>query len=87
MDRPVPDREVPEGYELVAVVDEGCRVEDGKRCRFGGGYHHKACGLPSVMAFRSGRQWWAYCSNPEHMFGRWIEAGKVMHWILRAKAS
>lgn len=26
-------------------------------------------------------RWWAYC--PEHMYGRWVEDGQVMHWILR----
>ena len=36
------------------------------------------------MAFARGTyrtQWWAYCER--HSFGRWIEDGKVMHWILR----
>lgn len=25
--------------------------------------------------------WWAYCS--EHLYGRWIEDGQVMTWVLR----
>jgi hypothetical protein len=25
-------------------------------------------------------EWWAYCA--EHMYGNWIEDGKVVHWKL-----
>lgn len=95
-ERPVPDREVPEGYELVAVVDEDWRVASGKRCRRREGpevgvrgSHARACGRPSVAELnRPARQhgrlldnWWAYCAS--HLYGRWIEDGKIMHWILR----
>lgn len=87
MTRPAPDREVPEGYELVAVEDRSWRLVSGKRCRwYGGGYFQATCGAPAVAELdrdRTGRRpkWWAYC--PDHLYGRWIENGQVMHWILR----
>jgi hypothetical protein len=34
-----------------------------------------------VAALKRGRQWWFYC--PEHMYGRWIEDGRVMEWFTR----
>ena len=92
-DRPVPDREVPEGYELVAVEEKGTwRLAEGKHCRWGAGYRKRACGRPCAaqMArtqYRKGRTitvWWAYCAD--HLYGRWIEDGKVMCWILREKS-
>ena len=97
MDRPVPNREVPEGYELVAVeAGPDWRTETGRRCRRQSGASHRACHQPAVAALNRSRQkhvrgtgyvtvpeWWPYC--PEHLYGRWIEDGKVMHWILREK--
>jgi hypothetical protein len=62
------------------------RLETGRRCRWGGGYRRPACGKPSAAALlrahagTSGR-WWAYCES--HLYGRWIEDGRIMHWILR----
>ena len=93
-DRPDPQREVPEGYELVAVPEEDdWRVEDGSEgCRRATGHNGPPCGRPAVMALRRtsplGRwgptvQWWRYCA--EHSYGRWVENGQVMHWILREK--
>jgi hypothetical protein len=89
-------REVPEGYELVAVPDDDWRIDEGRRCRRAG-RHGKACGKPSVASlnrprrlratdYRQERQvdsWWPYC--PSHLYGRWIESGNVMHWVLREK--
>jgi hypothetical protein len=86
------ERQVPGGYELVAVPNLEWRPVSGKGCRrqVAG---RKACRQPAVaeLARRyrfSGhrpddRMWWAYC--PEHMYGNWIEDGMVMHWILREK--
>jgi hypothetical protein len=88
MDRPVPDREVPEGYELVAVPEDSLRgglewrLATGMRCRMLTAGH--CCKRPSVAEIDRGRtrpQWWAYCES--HMFGRWVENGQVMTWILR----
>jgi hypothetical protein len=88
-ERPAPDREVPDGFELAAVEEKpsAWRLQAGYRCRAGAGYRKPACGKPSVAALlrqqnrNSGGQWWAYCG--EHLYGRWIEDGKIMHWILR----
>lgn len=85
--------EVPEGHEVVAIIDPDWRVvERPKRCRRQPSQQQKACGKDAVAEVnRGGRMranrrgatrdsWWAYC--PEHMYGRWVEEGFVMHWIL-----
>jgi hypothetical protein len=84
------EREVPEGYELTAVPSKDWRLVTGKRCRYGSGPGHPACGAASIAeldrnSWSSTKRanWWAYC--PEHLYGHWIEDGKVMHWILREK--
>lgn len=94
--RPVDTREIPEGYELAAVPDPDWRLVSGKRCRMREG-QCSTCGSDAVAELdrgwgaRYGRHrsrehdWWAYC--PDHMYGRWIEGGQVMHWILRKKES
>lgn len=84
-DRPDPQREVPDGFELVAEPDPDWRLVTGKRCRSGAGYHHSACGQPSVAELNRSTiarpRWFAYCGK--HLYGRWIEGGQIMHWILR----
>lgn len=62
------------------------RLVSGKRCRAGAGYHSPACGKPSVAemnrrTWRGRDRWWAYCG--EHLYGRWIEDGRVWVWELR----
>lgn len=57
-----------------------------RRCRAGAARGQKACGAAAVVAFnrqtwRGADRWWAYC--PEHMYGRWVEDGKVWTWMLR----
>jgi hypothetical protein len=87
-DRPPHGRdEIPGGYEVVAVEDKDWRLVSGKRCRLASG-HGKACGRPSVAELNRARRWrerssnwWAYCER--HLYGRWVEDGQVMHWILR----
>lgn len=77
---------VPEGYHLEAVPSDSLstgtwRIDPSRRCRHG----RKACGKPSVIAILRGtvRQvWWGYCES--HAFGRWIEHGQVMCWVLKA---
>jgi hypothetical protein len=86
-ERPAPSWEAPEGTEHVAV-EEGpdWRVQEGWRCKRGFGNHSHMCGKPSIVATLRGQrqpQWWAYC--PEHAYGRWVENGKIMHWIVREK--
>ena len=92
MNRPADTREVPEGCHLAAVpvasLETGgeWRPETGRRCRAGAGPGHRACGEPSVAAVNRGTihypRWFAYC--PAHMYGKWIENGHVMCWILEA---
>ena len=81
-----PDREVPEGYELVTVEAANWRIDPGRPCRRML-THWTYCRQPSVIAINRGRSgrpsWWAYC--PEHSYGKWAEDGKVMMQILRAK--
>lgn len=77
-------REVPEGYELAAVPSEDWRVVTGKLCARTDG--RVACRRPSAAETKRGSsrtQWWPYCLD--HLYGRWIESGTVMHWILREK--
>jgi hypothetical protein len=82
-------RDVPDGYELAAVISGTWRLASGKRCRAGAGYHHRACGMPSVAEFNRGLterpRWWSYC--PDHLYANWAEGGKVMHWVLRVKGN
>jgi hypothetical protein len=83
-----PDREPPEGCEFVAAkegpdweavnsVSHGCRWMEGG----------KSCGTTPTVArldrAHSGSlpRWFYYCS--EHLYGRWIEDGQVMSWIVR----
>jgi hypothetical protein len=76
--------EIPDGFEVVTEPDPGWRLVAGKRCRYG----RPSCKRPSVAEMRRGyvsEQWWAYCGR--HLFGRWIENGQVMRWILREKAT
>jgi hypothetical protein len=94
---PPPEREVPPGYRLIAVEEsDDWRTEDGVLgCRRGSGWNRKGaagtCGKPAVLALRRtpsrpgtwGKvvpQWWRYCEA--HAYGRWVEGGKVLCWIL-----
>lgn len=85
--------EAPQGHEYAAApAGPEWRIEAGKRCRQGAGPHHSACGRPTAAAFNRRRaghdppygvvdSWWAYCG--QHMFGKWVEDGQVMQWVLR----
>lgn len=78
-----------DGYHFVAVANDTdeWRPVEGKRCRGGAGYHHKACGQPSVLELNRSHwrgihaNWWAFCA--EHAYGRWAEDGRVWEWRLR----
>ena len=74
--------------DAVAVPDPRWRTDEGRRCRWAVGPGGTTCKAPSVAALnrerhtsRRGRvaDWWAYCGD--HLYGRWIEDGQVMHWI------
>jgi hypothetical protein len=97
-DRPDPSfswPKIPEGHEVVAVEDKDWRLTpEPKRCRWTSGFSpRRACAEPSVAELKRARlgatptdyRWWAYCG--EHLYGRWIEDGKVMHWILKKISS
>ena len=81
--------EVPEGHEIVAIPDPAWRVQGGMICRFTIGPGQRRCRKPTTAelnrALRASKlpRWWAYCED--HLYGRWIEDGKVMHWIMRKK--
>lgn len=76
----------PDGYVLTAAPDPKWRVDPGKRCRHALGWGKPACGRESAAAMLRGSRtpgasrWWAYCVA--HMYGRWVEDGQVMTWIL-----
>lgn len=75
--------EVPEGCEVVAIIDPDWDADQENRpCRYAAKGIHQ-CGEPSVASMLRGteqKQRWAYC--PKHLYGRWVESGFVMHWIL-----
>lgn len=84
--RPADERYVPPGFELAAVPDTEWRLVTGKVCRFRSAWRGPACGRPSAAEFLRGWNrpaWWAYCE--QHLYGRWIEDGQVMQWIMREK--
>lgn len=86
--RPAPPEAPPEGYHWRARVDPQWRLVTGKRCRRRlDGPGHVYCTADAVAEFDRSwgigpkRRWWAYC--PHHLYGRWIEDGQVMGWVLR----
>lgn len=93
-ERPAPTWDVPPGFHHKAIEHDDWRLVSGKRCRRVA-QRREVCGKPAVAELNRGRYrsvvnsdlrrvdyWWAYC--PEHLYGNWIENGKVMHWILEA---
>jgi hypothetical protein len=85
---PAPD-EAPGGYHWEVVPDASLRwrVIEGlspivsRRCRAGATRGKPACGRPAVAELGRGRSWWAYCGR--HLYGKWIEDGVVVGWVLR----
>lgn len=86
-----PTEPAGDGFEW-AVAEEGPDwgpAADGSTCRapgpapVGGRPHaHGAPASVSLVRGLSRRVRWNYCV-PEHSYGRWLEDGKVMHWIRR----
>jgi hypothetical protein len=83
MMRPQPP-EARDGYQWVPVQDHDWAVvspDSGRRCR-----RKDCCRAPVARLMRrdkhalAGVTPWHYCA--EHMYGRWVEDGKVMHWRL-----
>jgi len=74
------------GYEWQAVEETGWVVDhSGRRCRRAGWGGRDRCPNDAVAVYYRGNQPWRYCG--EHMYGRWIEDGRVMHWVVRKVAS
>lgn len=88
--RPAPPEEFPAG-QSEAVPDPEWRIDEGRPCRFTVGPGHARCRASSAVALNRHRwmrnrlvdSWWAYCGD--HMYGRWVEDGQVMHWIRKAE--
>lgn len=89
MNTPMPEgyhfESAPEGYHFEVVPDPDWKVESRGFCR--------RCNSPAVATlfrvarYRTGlriRVPWRYCR--EHMYGRWIDDGAVVHRILRPNA-
>ena len=81
-------REVPAGYHLEAVPETSIgsggtwQIDSTRRCRYAA---PRSCGKPSVASLLRGTKkpvWYGYC--PDHMYGRFIQDGQVMCWILKA---
>lgn len=83
----------PDGYAWTAVpAGPQWRLETGRRCRFAGQRGQHRCTADAVAALNRSHwrtearpSWWAYCA--EHMYGRWVEDGRVMQWVLRPATS
>jgi hypothetical protein len=88
-DRPAPTSAAPDGCQHIAV-DAGpeYRPDTSRLCR-GMIAQRTYCRKPSILVImreygnRGERRTYGYCS--EHSYGRWVENGKVMKWILREK--
>lgn len=74
-------------FEAVEAGPEWREGGSGRRCRFtleG----RRTCRAPAVARLDRGKRvhgqrqpmWWHYCGD--HLYGRWIEDGKVMQWRL-----
>jgi hypothetical protein len=83
-----------EGYEWAAVEEspDRWRVADvSTTCRGQGplpddGTRPHAHGVPATVQTLRGlkrRVWWRYCDGHAADYGRWLENGRVMHWIRR----
>ena len=88
MARPVPPEPL-HGYHYEASAEPErtleWRLASGKPCRSG----RPSCKRPCVAELNRGvhfpgrvrrDRWWAYCER--HLYGRWIEDGQIMHWVL-----
>ena len=90
--RPSQPDGLPHGFAWVVEPDEGPlgwltampAETSGNRCRLIGP-GHRSCGQPAVAWLRRGRYYWAYCGG--HLYGRWIEDGRVVGWRLRQAQS
>ncbi len=80
--RPNPP-EVPPGYRAEVTTADLLTwrlATRGRRCRMPGCHDVGAAELNRGYRTSQGRKdaWWAYCAA--HMYGRWIEDGRIVHW-------
>jgi hypothetical protein len=87
MTRPAPPEPL-RGHHWEATAEQEhlkWRLASGKPCRSG----RPSCKRPCVAEINRGvvfpgrarkDRWWAYCE--QHLYGRWIENGQIMHWRL-----
>lgn len=81
--RPTPWALPPDGYHFEAAVQHGgwtAPAFGAGRCRWGASRYQKACGKTAVASLMRSNGPWDYCAD--HLYGRWIEDGKVMGWRL-----
>jgi hypothetical protein len=81
--RPDPPRYDGQGFHYEAFEETRgwtCPPIGAGRCRWMTG--RRACQRPAVATLMRGLKprAWDYCED--HLYGRWIEAGKVMSWRL-----
>ena len=84
-DRPVPPGYAHEGHEWIAQESPyPWQIFNGSRrfCVAGGG---RPCNRKAVATLTraqgKGTRKWHYCGD--HLYGRWIEDGRIMEWVLR----
>ena len=84
MERPEPwENPDPERYHFEPVESEGDRWRLWARgqCRYiVGPRASDRCPCPGAAQILRGNRWWNYCED--HLYGRWIEDGKIMQWRL-----
>ena len=81
--RTAPTRIPQEGYHLEAAPSEYwvTPAVGAGRCRFTIGPNNETCRQPAVATRWRGyrdKRAWDYCAD--HLYGRWIENGEVLHW-------
>lgn len=82
---PLPSTPAPPDWAYQPMPDPLWRTETGRMCRMVEGSPRRRCQEAAVAAMNRGYRgkaaWWQYCAG--HLYGRWIEAGKVMRWVLK----
>jgi hypothetical protein len=90
MTRPPQPYEPPAGLAWVARPAPGWSLVTDRPCRARVPGVGKVCRAPAVAALNRGKlvphlgrrvdALWPYC--PDHLYGKWIENGLVLRWIL-----
>jgi hypothetical protein len=79
---------IPEDKQAVAIEDDQWTIREGGRCSRKRVSDEEECGRPAVAAVMRGvgiTRWADLCDR--HLYGRWVEDGKVWHWVLRPKTA